>query len=142
MLVGAGTASFAAAKAIREKDPKAKVSCSHGCCGDTLVEIIQWTPSNPATLGTNQSVLIRRVASFQVGTLYFSKSGLNTGVATFQGSEFTVHPSASQISFGLVGVLVLSVGFKGELTTDLLFLWARRSCSLLYCTCFHSCITL
>ena len=25
----------------------------------------QWTPSNPATLGTNQSVLIRGVASFQ-----------------------------------------------------------------------------
>ncbi len=26
---------------------------------------IQWTPSNPATLGTSQSVLIRGVASFQ-----------------------------------------------------------------------------
>ncbi len=25
---------------------------------------IQWTPSNPATLGTSQSVLIRGVASF------------------------------------------------------------------------------
>ena len=29
---------------------------------------IQWTPCNPTTLGTNQSVLIRGVASFQGGT--------------------------------------------------------------------------
>ncbi len=29
------------------------------------VHIIQWIPSNLATLGTNQSVLIRGVASFQ-----------------------------------------------------------------------------
>lgn len=30
ILVGAGTASFAAAKAIRENDPKAKVSKGYG----------------------------------------------------------------------------------------------------------------
>ena len=29
---------------------------------------LQWTPSNPATLGTNKSVLIRGVVSFQGGT--------------------------------------------------------------------------
>ena len=29
---------------------------------------LQWTPSNPATLGTNQSVLIRGMASLQGGT--------------------------------------------------------------------------
>ena len=33
ILVGAGTASFAAAKAIRESDPKAKVSPVHSSCG-------------------------------------------------------------------------------------------------------------
>ena len=56
---------------------------------------VQWTPSNPATLGTNQSVLKRGVASFQGGDLYCKayfgtfRSGLNTEVATtFQGSRF------------------------------------------------------
>ncbi len=32
----------------------------------------QWTPSNPATLGTSQSVLIRGVASFQGVELYYT----------------------------------------------------------------------
>ena len=32
----------------------------------TVTFMLQWTPSNQATLGTNQSVLIREVASFQV----------------------------------------------------------------------------
>ncbi len=31
---------------------------------------IQWTPSNPATLGTSQSVLIGTVDSFQEWTLH------------------------------------------------------------------------
>ncbi len=30
-----------------------------------MVKMYRWTPSNPATLGTSQSVLIRGVASFQ-----------------------------------------------------------------------------
>ncbi len=62
---------------------------------------IQWTPSNPATLGTRQSVLIRGVASFQ-GWICTRKhnfvtfwSGLNTGVASFQGSRLEgVHYNA------------------------------------------------
>ncbi len=33
--------------------------------------LVQWTPSNPATLGTCQSVLIRGVASFQGCEAYF-----------------------------------------------------------------------
>ena len=31
---------------------------------------VQWTPSNPATIGTNNSVLIRGAASFQRENLY------------------------------------------------------------------------
>lgn len=38
VLVGAGTASFAAAKAIREKDPKAKVRESSSGCGTLVVD--------------------------------------------------------------------------------------------------------
>ena len=47
--------------------------------------VIQWTPSNLTTLGTRKSGLIRGgVATF---LYYFGNlhSGLNTGVATFQG---------------------------------------------------------
>ncbi len=36
--------------------------------------IIQWTPSNPATIGTRQSVLIRGVASF-----HFSSNPITLG---------------------------------------------------------------
>ena len=62
----------------------------------TQTQVSQRAPSNPATLGANQSVVIRRVASFQgelVLNLYYKayfgtcRSGLNTGVATFQGGS-------------------------------------------------------
>ncbi len=45
---------------------------------------IQWTPSNPAILGTSQSVLIGGVASgeFALGSMPWDI--LNTGVASFQ----------------------------------------------------------
>ena len=33
-------------------------------------QVRQWTPSNPATLGTNQNGLIRGVSSFQGWNLY------------------------------------------------------------------------
>lgn len=52
---------------------------------------LQWTPSNLATLGTSQSVLIILIS--EVNSHYkprfgtFFQSGLNTGVATFQGSR-------------------------------------------------------
>ncbi len=42
----------------------------HGCNQTRVLlqldtDLIQWTPSNPATPGTSQSVLIRGMASFQ-----------------------------------------------------------------------------
>ena len=43
--------------------------------------LLQWNPSIPATLRTSESVLIRGMA----GEFVF-RSGLNTGMATFQGS--------------------------------------------------------
>ncbi len=49
-------------------------------------QLVQWTHSNTATLGTSQSVLIRGVASFQ-GWICTFWSGLNTGMASFQGSR-------------------------------------------------------
>ncbi len=59
---------------------------------------IQWTHSNPGTLGTSRSVLIRGVTSFQgsiqwahsnPGTLGTSRSVLIRGVASFQGWNCT-----------------------------------------------------
>ncbi len=59
------------------------------------------TPSNPAILGTCQSVLIRGVASFFRGKFALGRtfrSGLNTGVASFQEVQIRGSPLQFQIS--------------------------------------------
>ncbi len=64
---------------------------------------IQWTPSNPATLGTSQSVLIREVASFRgefaLGSILWGilkwpeyRGGLISGVQ-IRGSSLYYSPS-------------------------------------------------
>ncbi len=80
------------------------VAESHGD-GECVDCLLLWTPSNPATLGTSQSVLIRGVTSFQgwictiqwtpsnPATLGTSQSVPTRGVASLQGprfNEFTV----------------------------------------------------
>ena len=75
-----------------------KIQCSTTSDVITPVQLLlQWTPSNPATLlGNNQSVLIRGVGEELVLNLYYKEtfqSGLNTRVATFQGSRW-VHCNA------------------------------------------------
>ncbi len=50
-----------------------------------IPRVLQWNPSKPATLGTSESILIRGVAG-EIAFFGTFRSGLNSGVATFQGS--------------------------------------------------------